>query len=290
MIENEEGTKDGGQESVEETDQPNTRTSSLGDSLRSLRLRRYHSSSHSESIPEAEATHLKDEGSNREIKGGNVEDEAIDNEKLQVSLDELSQEIRRLGREMFRTSRVAERNQEIFDEAISEIRQLSSTVALIPAQYNEAIGSAKFEARAELCRDLLRMSDTLEASLLAADQLISQLQNRVNQLLTNGLAQRLAFQFSTTRQLRDSLVGSLTAMKQLRDGQQLLAERLRTILRTAGVRGIETSGCIFDPQIHRAVSVAEYTNLPAGTIVSEELKGYTLDGRILRYAEVIVAK
>src|SRR5262249_1696617 len=155
----------------------------------------------------------------------------------------LSQEVRRLGREMFRINRVSERNQEIFDEAITEIRHLSSTVALIPAQHNEAISSAKFEAKAELCRELLRMSDTLMASLSAADDLIDQLQIRIDQ--SKGAKRRLAFQFSTTRQVNDSLAQSIAAMKQWRDGQRLLLERLQSILRMAGVREIETVGRAF---------------------------------------------
>jgi molecular chaperone GrpE len=129
------------------------------------------------------------------------------------------------------------------------------------------------------------MSDTLDASLSAADDLIARLQDRADQPSSG-----LAFQFSATRQLRNSLAESVAAMKQWREGQRLLVQRLETILRTAGVREIETTGRLFDPQVHRAVSVAEDTNLPAGTIVGEELKGYTLEERILRYAEVIVAK
>jgi molecular chaperone GrpE len=299
MMGNEEAKIKGGPEPTEGTAQSETQTSSLDDSLRLLRLRRYQSSSSAEPEAEAGSSPLEaemphsppidgrvGEGENRVRNDG-------ESDEFEAGFDELSREIRRLGREIFRTNRVAERNQEIFDEAVNEIRQLSSTIALIPTQHQEAISSAKFEARAELCRDLLRMSDTLSASLLAADELIARLQSRVDQPLQNGargLVQGLAFQFSATRQLRDSLAESVTAIRQWRDGQQLLAERLQTILRTAGVREIETAGRLFDPQIHRAVSAAKDTNLPAGTIVGEELRGYLLDGRILRHAEVIVAK
>src|SRR5262249_44508763 len=299
MIGNQDVTIGGGQEPSEGPPQSDTQTSSLDGSLSLLRSRHCQSSPSSETESEADASPLKTETLNaHSIEGPAGEDENRINDDgesddLPTAFDELSREIRRMGREMFRTNRIAERNQEIFDEAIGEIRQLSSSVALISTQYRDGIDSAKFEARLELCRELLQMSDTLSASLLAADELIAQFQSRVDQLpreLARGLAGGLAFQFSATRRLRDSLTESVTAMKQWRVGQQLLAERLQTILQTAGVREIETAGRLFDPQIHRAVSVAESADLPAGTIVGEELKGYTLDGRILRYAEVIVAK
>jgi molecular chaperone GrpE len=83
---------------------------------------------------------------------------------------------------------------------------------------------------------------------------------------------------------------ALDSMSQWLDGQQLLYERLLTALENAGVRQIETKGEAFDPARHRAVSVEIRDDVPAGTIVGEERKGYTLDGKILRYAEVIVAR
>jgi hypothetical protein len=274
--------------------------STLDDSLRSLRLRRYESQgiwAPPEEETETETTaNEADEAVEVEADETGEADEAdYSSDELAVeeeaqrffseAFDDLAQEVRRVGREMFRTNRVAERNQELFDEAVTEIRQLSSQVALIPAQHTESLGTAVFEAKADLCRELLRMSDTLRASLAAADDLIRQFQTKAEQPV-QGLASR----FTATRQLNESLSDAVSAMKQWRTGQQLLADRLQGILRTAGVREIETAGRPFDPELHRAVSVAARNDVAPGAIVGEELTGYMLEGRILRYAEVIVAK
>jgi molecular chaperone GrpE (heat shock protein) len=202
-----------------------------------------------------------------------------------AALDELSQEVRRMGREMFKTNRAAERNQEIFAETLTELRDLASTVAKIPQQNEATLNDAKFEAKAFICRELLRMADTMEASLSAADELIAQLEAK-----TGAPARGVAHWFAATRQLRASLDEALSSLRQWREGQSLQAERLRAILRTAGAREIETEGRAFDPAQHRAVSIARRDDVAPGTIVGEELKGYTLAGRILRYSEVIVAK
>ena len=93
-----------------------------------------------------------------------------------------------------------------------------------------------------------------------------------------------------TAALRDTLADALSAMSQWLDGQQLMYERLQNVLQSAGVRPIEVEGELFDPARHRAVSVDVRADVPAGIIVAEERKGYLLDGKILRYAEVIVAK
>ena len=211
-----------------------------------------------------------------------VEEEAFD---FAEAFDNLSQELRRLGREVFKTNRATESNQEIFGEAIGELRELRGVVARIPAQADESLAEARFDAKAEICRELLRMADTLDASLAAADDLIDRLQPKTDQPASGWL-----FEFRTTKDLRQSLVESLAAIGQWRDGQRLLAERLQAVLHTAGVRAINAVGRAFDPALHRAVSVERRNDLESGTITGEELKGYTLDGRILRYAEVIVVK
>ncbi|MGH9840996.1 MAG: nucleotide exchange factor GrpE [Blastocatellia bacterium] len=283
-------TTDGGRGFAEEADGQGP---SLNDSLRSLRLRRYEQESYtSPAEPVEEAVEEEDLEDPEDLDEADDDDSSGEQAVVEEAqrffseaFDDLGQEVRRMGREMFRTTRVAERNQELFDEAINEIRQLSSNVALIPEQHNDTINAATFDAKADLCRELLRMSDTLRASLAAADDLIHQFQAKAGRP-----QQGLAFRFSATRRLSDSLTESIAAMKQWRTGQQLLAERLQAILLTAGVREIETAGRAFDPDLHRAVSVAERNDVAPGTIVGEELKGYTLEDRILRYAEVIVAK
>lgn len=198
---------------------------------------------------------------------------------------ELQGELRRVGRELFKTNRAAEGQQETFNAALAEIQQLAAVVAQIPAQSAAAVGDARFEAKAALCRDLLRLGDRVEASLSAADELIARLQPQAEPPPTG-----LAFRFAAARRMRDSLTEAVTALRQWRAGQALLVERVQAILLAAGARPMETSGRLFDPTLHRAVATEARPDLAPGTIAGEELRGYTLEGRILRYAEVIVAK
>ncbi len=216
-----------------------------------------------------------------------AEDEIEADPELQLgeTLDEMSNEIRRLGREIFKTNRAADRNTELFSEALTEIRQLSTVIAQVPAQNAAQLSDAQFEAKATICRELLRLTDTFEASLHAADEVVVRLQSK-----TAREPQGLAFRFAATRDLHATLAESALALRQWSEGQRLLAARLQTVLQTAGVRAIDTLGRAFDPALHRAVAVAQRNDLTPGTIVGEELKGYVLDGRILRYAEVVVAR
>jgi molecular chaperone GrpE (heat shock protein) len=252
----------------------------MGDMLKHLRARRYQNAEHSEGVEGEKDEPLQ---SQPVSGGGRHETEVEAGFDFAGAFDELRQEVRRLGRELFKVNRTGESNQQLFSEAINEVRQITSVVARVPAQYTASVREAKFEARAEVCRDLLRMIDTLEASLAAADDLLRRLEAQVPQ-------KGLLFHFSSVRRMRESLLESVAALRQWRAGQHLLAERLRAILQTAGVRPIEAIGRAFDPTLHRAVSTERRNDVASGTVIGEELKGYMLEGKILRYTEVIVAK
>ncbi len=264
----------------------------MSDWLRQLRVRKMQSETNGlpadEESPGAEMASATFADEAPEAAEAEAEDEEIEADPgLQIgeTLDEMSLEIRRLGREIFKTNRAADRNTDLFDAALTEIRQLSTVIAQVPAQNATQLSDAQFEAKASLCRELLRMTDTLDASLHAADELIARLQSK-SAMEPHGLA----FRFAVTRDLQATLAESAAAMRQWSEGQHLLAARLQTILQTAGVRAIDTLGRAFDPSLHRAVAIAQGDDLTPGTIVGEELKGYLLDGRILRYAEVVVAR
>lgn len=201
----------------------------------------------------------------------------------QTADEDLSQEVRRLGRELFRANRAAERNQQLFEQALAEIARLSERLSEMPT-LDAAMQAARFDAKADLCRDLLGAADSAAASVEAADELINRFASEAVEV--GGLLYR----FGAVRRLRESYDSAREAIEDWSNGQRLLADRLHSILASAGVRAITSLGRRFDPELHRAVGVEYDDSYEPGAIVAEELRGYTLEGRILRYAEVIVAK
>ena len=218
---------------------------------------------------------------NPEIESETSAQAPIDHQPETTALEDLSQEVRRVGRELFKTTRAAERNQELFQAALEEVQRMNILVAELPAQTAEAVRAVKVS----ICRELLSVADALDASLSAAQDTLARLQETVDQP-----ARGIVFRFSMARSLRDSLSEAVAAMGQWYEGQQLMRERLMHGLQSFGLRAVDAIGRPFDPSLHRAVSVEKRKDVPAGTIVGEDLKGYLLDGKILRYAEVIVAK
>ena len=57
-----------------------------------------------------------------------------------------------------------------------------------------------------------------------------------------------------------------------------------------GVRRIDALGQRFDPSLHEAVSMQESADHPPGTVSGVIEDGYTINGRLLRPARVVVAK
>ena len=77
----------------------------------------------------------------------------------------------------------------------------------------------------------------------------------------------------------------------IRQGVQMIWQQFEGFLREQGVERIGTVGQPFDPAQHEALSTAPATaEAPANTIVAEVNAGYTFDGRLLRPAQVVVAR
>jgi len=76
----------------------------------------------------------------------------------------------------------------------------------------------------------------------------------------------------------------------LLEGVDLTLKGLLTLLEKIGVSPVDASGKEFDPNLHEAVMVQEDAHHPAGTVLTQLQKGYTLHSRLIRPAMVVVSK
>ncbi len=75
-----------------------------------------------------------------------------------------------------------------------------------------------------------------------------------------------------------------------RQGINLIYSKLMEILTKRGLVKIKGKGEQFDPMYHHAVMRLETDEQEEGKIVEEVQKGYTINGRVIRPAQVVVAK
>jgi molecular chaperone GrpE len=73
-------------------------------------------------------------------------------------------------------------------------------------------------------------------------------------------------------------------------GLTLIERKLRAALESTGLERIAAEGQAFDPWEHEAVLQEERTDVAAGTVAAVARPGYRLGGRVLRPAQVVVAK
>jgi len=82
----------------------------------------------------------------------------------------------------------------------------------------------------------------------------------------------------------------MTLDKTLLGGIELIEKSILSSLEKLHVNKIDAVGKMFDPQLHNAVLLQEGTGQPSGIVASELESGYTLDGKVIKYSQVVVAK
>jgi molecular chaperone GrpE len=77
--------------------------------------------------------------------------------------------------------------------------------------------------------------------------------------------------------------------KALVDGLNMIIKQFRDTLEKRGVVPIRSSRTPFDPNLHEAIGKEHSDEEPEGHVLKEHLKGYTLHGRLLRPARVVIS-
>jgi molecular chaperone GrpE len=73
-------------------------------------------------------------------------------------------------------------------------------------------------------------------------------------------------------------------------GVSAIEKQFEQILFTNGLERVETEGQSFDPNLHEAVGELHEKSAKPEAVISEEAPGYTLGGKLIRPAKVIVNK
>jgi molecular chaperone GrpE len=80
------------------------------------------------------------------------------------------------------------------------------------------------------------------------------------------------------------------ATQAIRDGMAMTLDGLINGLARFKVEQVNPEGETFNPELHQAMSMVENPDLAPNTVIAVMQKGYTLNGRLLRPAMVMVSK
>lgn len=84
--------------------------------------------------------------------------------------------------------------------------------------------------------------------------------------------------------------GDNEQIKPVAEGVELTLKGLMGVLRKFNVEPVDPQGEPFDPELHQAMSMVENPEVEPNTVIAVMQKGYTLNGRLIRPAMVMVSK
>ena len=86
-------------------------------------------------------------------------------------------------------------------------------------------------------------------------------------------------------------IQTATDLAQIKEGVQLVFNKLRTTLQNKGLKPMESINTEFDVEKHEAITeVPAPTAALKGKVIDEVTKGYYLNDKLIRFAKVIVGK
>lgn len=177
--------------------------------------------------------------------------------------EELAEQVRKLAKTQFKANTLQEaqlaQQQETLAGLQKTIEQQGQQLAELRQQQQRVVEQAQLD----LLIRLLPVLDSLDAAF------------------TSG--RRQVLKLAMPAETRRAVIGWL-------DGIRLARVRLLDLLQSYNVSPIQTVGERFDPNRHVAVATDTTGRAPDGTIVGEDRAGYATPDKILRYAEVVVAK
>ena len=94
--------------------------------------------------------------------------------------------------------------------------------------------------------------------------------------------------------MKDSLEMGLAAadnanVESLLEGSEATLKILAATMQQFDIEEVDPAGEPFDPEFHEAISMQPSDDVEPGSVVTVVQKGYSLNGRLLRPAMVIVA-
>ena len=88
----------------------------------------------------------------------------------------------------------------------------------------------------------------------------------------------------------EATAGGSDEVKPIADGVELTLKSLLDALKKFNIEQIDPTGEPFDPQLHQAMSMVENPDAEPNSVLQVMQKGYSLNGRLIRPAMVLVSK
>jgi len=181
----------------------------------------------------------------------------------------------------------------------------TSDIAAAEVQGADQPAEAEPEAKAKPSREeLTAMLDEARSKaednwnqLMRARADLENLRRRQEKELENARKFALERFVEALLPVKDSMELGLSAaadesadVQKLLEGTELTLKLLRDVMEKFNVAEVDPQGAPFNPQWHQAMSMQPRGDVPPNTVITVVQKGYTLNGRLVRPAMVMVSQ
>ena len=181
----------------------------------------------------------------------------------------------------------AERPEEAVEEARENAHDETPEVEAAADAADEAV-----EPEDELAAAQAKADENWERYVRAAAE-VENVRKRASRDIENAHKYALERFGKELLAVRDTLEMGLAvegaSAESLLEGSNATLKLLTTTLGRFGIEEVDPVGEPFDPELHEAISMQPADKVEPGSVATVVQKGYTLNGRLLRPAMVIVA-
>ena len=189
--------------------------------------------------------------------------ELSDADQAPGDFNDLTEQVRKLAKTQFKANTLQESQLTQHQETLKSLQKSIDQQEKLFDEFSKQCEQAVSAAQLELLKSILPVLDSLDAAF--------------------GSGRRQVLQLPMSREVRQAVIAWL-------DGIRLARMRLLDLLAAYDIRPIPTVGQPFDPHYHIAVATDTAGQAADGIIVSEDRPGYARSTKVLREAQVVVAR
>lgn len=183
----------------------------------------------------------------------------------------------------------------------NEIQEEQSTGVEVELETAEEVAAAEAaEAEASPDDEVAQLQEELAAAKDAALRAQAEAQNakrradqdveKARKFALERFAGELLPVADNLERALEAASGDDEAIKPIAEGVELTLKSLLDVLGKQNIEVVEPNGEPFDPNLHQAMSMIENPEVEPNTVIAVMQKGYTLNGRLIRPAMVMVSK
>lgn len=186
------------------------------------------------------------------------------------------------------------------EQGVTETLDADQGVPADEVASEDLIGEAEVDPTgriAELEERLENTEKALAEADLRAQAEIQNMRRRMERDLANAHKYALEKFSADVLAVADSLERGLNALspedealRPAREGIELTRKVLLDVFAKHGIEQLDPTGQVFDPQQHEAMTMVPVPDAAPNSVIETLEKGYTLNGRLLRPARVVVAR